>query len=549
MKKQAAIVLGSILLLMSACSSQPNSTAPETATPGPSESGSAAPEKTIDLRVGRYSLPTWGYPEGDDFANNIWYRHYADKFGLNVTHEWTSLQSEYNEKLNIVIASGSIPDMLMEISTNQLETLVEADMAADLTDVFNEHASDLTKEILYGDGGLGMNSATFDGKLMALPYMTSVIYEPSLLWVRQDWLDNLNLPVPQTIDDVMAVAKAFKEQDPDKNGKNDTGGLAFSNWLFDGITSLTGFFNGYHAYPQTWLKGDDGKITYGSIQPEMKNAIAKLSEMYKAGLLDPEFGMKDTPKVVEEVTGGKYGITYGRNWNVYMYGAGLEGQPDMIWTPLVAPSADGKDVFANVGTTVVSYYVVNKNYEHPEILIQLLNEYNEMAYGPKRNDPEVKKFFAFEDGQTIVEQGHLSLVRTLTTDEATLKSLEYVIEAIEKRDPSKLDEALTETGKYEPSVAYLDGKGTGYMEYHQVKGFQTTIENYGTDRLIPQAYSGTTDTMRDKMGILGDYEREMFTKLIMGAEPIDAFDTFVAEWKKQGGEQILNEINAVAKSN
>ncbi|MEK3879987.1 extracellular solute-binding protein [Paenibacillus sp. FSL M7-0420] len=538
MRKIAALSISTVLLALTACSSPSNTNTKDTA------SSSADPKQPIDLRVGRYSLPTWGYPAGDDFANNIWYRHYADKFNLNVIHEWTALQNEYNEKLNIVIASGSIPDIVIEASTNQLETMVKAGMTADLTDVFEEHASDLTKEILTGDGGLAMDSATFDGKLMALPYTTSVIYEPSLLWVRQDWLDKLNLPVPKTIDDVIAVAKAFKEQDPDGNGIDDTGGLAFSNWLFDGITSTTGFFNGYHAYPQSWLKGDDGKITYGSVQPEMKNALAKLREMYQAGLIDPEFGMKDTTKVTEEVSGGKYGISYGRCWNVYMYGTGLEGQPDMVWTPVAAPSADGQDVFANVGTTVVSYYAVNKDYKHPEILVQLLNDYNEMAYGPNRNDPEVKKFFAFEKGQTIVEQGHLSLARTLTTDDATVKSLEYLIEAIEKRDPSKLDQALTETGKYEPSVAYLDGKGTGYMEYHQVKAFKTIVEGYGTDRLIPQAYGGTTETMLNKMGILGDYEREIFTKIIMGAEPIDAFDTFVSEWHKLGGQQILDEINA-----
>ncbi|MFD1904037.1 hypothetical protein ACFSQ7_08075 [Paenibacillus rhizoplanae] len=70
------------------------------------------------------------------FANNIWYRHYADKFHLNVIHEWTALQNEYNEKLNIVIASGSIPDIVIEASTNQLETMVKAGMTADLTDVF-----------------------------------------------------------------------------------------------------------------------------------------------------------------------------------------------------------------------------------------------------------------------------------------------------------------------------------------------------------------------------------------------------------------------------
>lgn len=41
---------------------------------------------------------------------------------------------------------------------------------------------------------------------------------PKSLIIRKDWLDKLNLEIPETIDDWYTVMKAFKEQDPNGNG-------------------------------------------------------------------------------------------------------------------------------------------------------------------------------------------------------------------------------------------------------------------------------------------------------------------------------------------
>ena len=41
-------------------------------------------------------------------------------------------------------------------------------------------------------------------------------------------------------------------------------------------------------------------------------------------------------------------------------------------------------------------------------------------------------------------------------------------------------------------------------------------------------------------------ENETFLKIIIGEEPIDAFDTFVEEWKAEGGDEITAEVQAIA---
>lgn len=497
-------------------------------------------EPAIEISVGRSIQSTWTYPTGDDLENNIWYREYKNNLGINITHEWTVLSADYNNKCNVVIASGSIPD-LFQVSASQLQMLVEAEMLCDLTEVYDQYASDLTKSLLSGDGGLALGSASFDGKLYALPYVTANFYEPSLLWVRQDWLDNLNLEVPETIEDVLAVARAFKEDDPNQDGLNNTGGLAFSNYLFDGITSLTGFFNGYHAYPSIWVLQEDGAARYGNVLPEMKNALARLAQAYQDGLIDKEFAVKDSAKVSEEIYGGKYGLSYGQNWNVYQYGIGLDADPDMVWTPVAAPSADDVQSKASAGFSTGAYYVVSKECKHPEAIITMLNTQTEIVYGDRRNEPD---FISVWENGTTIQQNHLAVVGTSTPDSLTIYALEKLVEAVVNRDPTLLEGCVTETDKYQPCVDYMDDGNTDYyMQYHQVKAFLVLVNEYSLDRLVRSAFGGTTETMSSKMGILGGNLTKAFTKIIMGEEPVDSFDDAVEEWYRLGGDQITKEVN------
>ena len=56
-----------------------------------------------------------------------------------------------------------------------------------------------------------------------------------------------------------------------------------------------------------------------------------------------------------------------------------------------------------------------------------------------------------------------------------------------------------------------------------------------------------TKTMESKWASLDKLEKETFLKIIMGAAPLDSFDKFVQDWKKQGGDQILAEIDESIK--
>ena len=60
-------------------------------------------------------------------------------------------------------------------------------------------------------------------------------------------------------------------------------------------------------------------------------------------------------------------------------------------------------------------------------------------------------------------------------------------------------------------------------------------------------YYGQTKTMQSKWSNLQKMETETFAKILMGQAPVDTFDTFVSDWKAQGGDQILKEITEASK--
>lgn len=108
--------------------------------------------------------------------------------------------------------------------------------------------------------------------------------------IRQDWLDKLGLKMPTNNDELYTVLKAFKEQDPNGNGKKDeipVTGIGGNEWAF-GIGNIV---QGFDTYYGLYIK--DGKVTHGMIEPEMKEALAYLSKLYQEGLIDPDYLTQD----------------------------------------------------------------------------------------------------------------------------------------------------------------------------------------------------------------------------------------------------------------
>lgn len=474
-------------------------------------------------------------PEGETWENNLWTQAYEKDLGIKVKFPFLAQGGDqYDNKINILITTNELPD-IMTVNASQLKKLVEAGQIEDLTPYYEQYVSDFAKNVFTQDGGRAVRSATFGGKMMAVPRTEP--YDTNVLWVRSDWMKKLNLPEPKTMEDLMKIAEAFTKNDPDGNKKNDSFGLGMNKDLYGGVADLTGFFNGFGAFPEIWIKTADGKLAYGSIQPEMKAALQMLQDMYKNGLIDKEFGVKDGGKVSEDINAEKIGMVYGGWWNpAWPFQSLKEKNPESDWKPFAYPSATGSPAMANLKFPVTKYHVVRKGAEHPEAIFKLLSFWH-----LKMNDQKEYEFDAAEDGTQRLNFG---IVAGSPMVENPLRA-EKVADAMKKNDASAYD--VDSQANYKAVMDYKNGDMRKWF-YWAMYGPDSSqyVQKYYRENKLEKAdefFGAPTKSMADKLPALKKMEMEVITKIIMGASAVDEFDAFVKNWKNLGGEAITNEVN------
>ncbi|WP_135546453.1 type 2 periplasmic-binding domain-containing protein [Paenibacillus cymbidii] len=502
----------------------------------------------LTMSIVRKTINGTKYPAGESISRNIWTDTYRDMLGIALSNKWSIDETQYQQKMNVSIVSADLPDLFM-VNSQQFQSLINGGQIADLTDAFNRYATELTKKSLAG--GILRQGASTHGRLMGIPVSGGSYDNAAMIWIRTDWLARLHLAPPKTMDDVIAIAKAFTELDPDGNGKKDTYGMNLSKNLFDGYAGLEGFFSGYHAYPynpsngsgaQTmWLKDGSGKLVYGGIQPEVRTALGKLQEMYAAGTINPEFAVQDGTKASELEVAGKIGMHFGANWNAnwpLINTQMTDSNADWSLFPLV--SADSKPalpIIANVAPS--DFYVVNKKFANPEAVILMLNLYMDKIYGPNADE----RYHIATEGTDNFNIFSYAAIRG-GLPENNQDAQEAVAAALRAHDPSKLN--LEQTGYYTNILKYRDGDKSQWWVnkvFGETGSYSILGEYKKSDRFMVNAFFGPpTPTIIERGSTLRDLETVMMTKVIMG-EPIDLFDKFVKDWRSQGGDQITKEVN------
>ncbi|SHI05476.1 extracellular solute-binding protein [Clostridium grantii] len=192
---------------------------------------------------------------------------------------------------NLMIASGDMPDIVSYKSVSDLEKLGRDGGLIVLNDLIDEYAPNL-KAYMEKNPKFKKEALALDGNIYAIPKYFDV--EPAEgYFIRKDWLDKLGLEVPQTIEELYTVLKAFKEKDPNGNGKAD------EVPYFDRVQAGNIFDFFYLWDSSNDFIPRDGKINYGPLEPEFKVAIENLRKWYDEGLIDAEIftrglGSRDT---------------------------------------------------------------------------------------------------------------------------------------------------------------------------------------------------------------------------------------------------------------
>lgn len=488
-------------------------------------------------------------PQGDTYENNAYTRYLKEK--LNVQNiDVFEESTDYDNTALMAITTEDLPDVMVVSDKEQLQMLIEKNLIEDLTEAYENCASERIKEMYASYGNEILESVMVDGKLMAIPE-TNIENGPSLIWLRKDWMDQLHLSAPKTLDDLEHIIKEFIEKDPGNNGKGNTIGLVCdSNMVGEAGYSyeyqLDIIFANYGVYPKQFYYDKHGKLVYGSVQLEAKKALKKLRSMYKDGILDSKFLLRTTEDIIKLIVGGKCGSFFGPWWapNNPLVDAKKEN-PDAVWEPyLIQTDPNGSTTYVSQNPSY-KYVVVRKGYEHPEIVMKIISVLFDYARFEDAEAKEVALYYKLN-----VDPTARPLAINVDYADALLRCYNHLNSALNGEIDRANLESL-EQSYFDACEDYLNYKEKATNEdwaayASRIQACAVMAE--GNIGQVKSQYFGETVTMKQLWSDLRKLEEETYLKIITGETSIDEFDEFAKIWKMLGGQQILKEVKSAVES-
>ena len=523
-------------------------------------------DEPVTIKIGHSNDPTFEYKGDEDVLHNQWMDLYrAHNIVPELLYDVDSSQAA--TKLSTAIMSGDYPDIFSTSPTSFLN-YARTDVIADITDVFEQYASPYLKEYLNADGGLALQNCMVDGRLYGLPEMQNPYDSVPMMWIRADWLENLGLEIPKTIDEFKAVAHAFTFDDPDQNGVDDTYALAINgvDVLHWGPGDISAIFAAFNAFPGTngmaLVENEEGKVVWGGQNAEgMKATLQVLQDMYAEGSVSKVFTTMNYDTILEEASAGRCGIWFGPMWSSMGPSSNaIKSQPAAHMIAAPVPAGLGQEVGkVFLSSNVSNIFCVSSKCARPEVLIKLLNLSVQKLCYPE-SDEEFIRYYGH------AESPYSGNKCSLTVTLAPLKNLDNFRKesaAIASGDTSELN--TEQLGDYGYMRAFLDAVESGEMDpedslvsagvgYYTVfgdpQGSYAVIDKLiGMDGFTPSAYNSLpTDAMAENGETLKKLTVETIVKIITGA-PVDSYDQFLSTWNALGGEDIVADAQAWADAN
>ena len=517
-------------------------------------------DEEVEVHIARQIDPvdtTLG--EGEDAENNMYTRYLSDTFNIKTVVDWTAGNaSDFNQKVSLAIASADLPDGVVVTSRTYLVKAARAGLVADLHDVFDATASVQVKGILETTDGRAYSNATVDGVFCALPNVSVDTDGVHVLFIRQDWLDQLGLEVPKTVSDIETVAKAF--MDAGLSTDYAIAGTAQGGRTY--TTFLTSSNNGYGfdpvyesmgATPGYWLQDENGEVYYGTNTEEMKSALELLANWYAEGLIDPELGISTNGDNANNVKAGTCGIWFGPWWGLgYGNGDSFRNDPTADWQAYPVYSEDGtwnvKMKDCGTSYTIVSaeasedvqkaIMIMNNSLVRDESLLIAEADSPAIDWWPLRNtmaaadecEYEVIELTKVLKGETTPEDYNIpgTNYKNLYSDASTL----YEVISADYNPDEQLH------------VTDMD-VNTNNSQFNRFYALFIGDRPYATVPVDSKTYSiiySTTDAMDTYWSSLLDLEDQTVLSIITGKADISSFDEYIENWNAQGGAEVIESV-------
>lgn len=332
---------------------------------------------------------------GHDWSTSLFFERMEERTGLSFsTTQYKSADEWTNAKALMLSGEAPLPDVLFKASLTVRETvdLYEAGKLIDLRPYLEEYAPNLWA-LLQENPEWEAAITLPDGAIVALPALND-LQNNNAMWINQSWLNNLRLQTPTTADELTEVLRAFRDHDPNRNGKSDEVPLTFvSMWDLRFLAHAFGIVsNDYYVYVD-----ESGKVRETLTLQQQREFLEWLHMLWEEKLID-HMGFR-TNDAARQITDDKATITYGMMLAptpLLVVPLSALGQYEMLM-PLIY---EGRQAYRDLcGDVVRGTFAITSACKDPAALLEWVDFlYTEEGYKLARSGVEDVDYVWNDDG-------------------------------------------------------------------------------------------------------------------------------------------------------
>jgi len=434
-------------------------------------------------------------------------------FGTTIEYQHPA-QGQLTEKFNVMIAMGNLPDIIEYTWNNYTGGVSKALSDGVIMELDIKNDAPNLYAYLQEHPEIDKMCKTDDGKYYGFPFIRGDEYllTSAGLIIREDWLKDAGLELPETINEWTEALRAFKKID----------GVKAPLALDTGAIDAGCFIGAYNTYNNLYIR--DGKVVFGPMEDSYKDFLVQMNSWYKEGLIDPDFAGLDSTTKQSNILNGVSGVTYGScggNLGKWM-AAATDSKFSLTGTKYPVLKKGDKPEFGQYQNPVVGRFAaISKDCKNPELCKKILD------YGYSEEGQMLFNFGIEGESYNMVD-GYPTYTETVTKNEEGLSM-------------------SASLAKY--ALSHFEGpfiQDKRYMEqYANLPQQHTALENWSdtkmSEHMLPalNLTQAQLDEISSMIESINTYKSEMLVKFIMGIEPIENFENFRNELKNRGIDKYV----------
>ncbi len=448
-----------------------------------------------------------------NFSETRFAQAMREKTGVRVKYIHPPIGQE-DETFNLMLASSDLPDIIESMVSSMFggaDSKLRDRVVLPLNDFMADYAPALS-EYLEQNPNIDREVKLDDGTYMCFPFIRG---DKSLLIsagpiVRQDWLEDLGLDTPRTIDDWERTLTAFKEKKS-----------ALAPFSCSSLSVLIRFVGSDYGFYIS-----DNTVKFSPLEPEFRTALEILHRWYENGLLDPNYTLTDQSMLDSNILNGLTGATYASGGSGLGRWISSSTDPNFKLAGIEIPLNQHGEL--NECASVSNYFwgygaIVTTSCKYPKLAVKYM-DYSYTAAGSMLNNFGV-------DGESYKMIDNFPTYTDMIIHNSNGLSVNYAMSNYMRSYDAG---PFVQDARYITQYYGLDEQKQALKEWE--KGVDAALEKALPNLSLLSSEASEYSEIYNK---LSKYIEEAVTEFISGTKPINEFNDFTDRLKDLGAERAI----------